>query len=420
MIQTEAPLNCSTEISRSTSRSATRMDVTDLYHAAQSALPGISFEYFMGMTGLAARTIFCSIDCSCADQLLDFGCLTDGLGRLGLRSVQPSEEGPGIARQPYVLRKLRRRKGAKVNREILAVADLAAHLLEPPVPMLCTAKKSMLLTATGVWSYSAVVREIGWRPKLARTTKNALEVRLRAWIDSRATTAPFLRKLAGGRRTRYAVRLKRAAEAFDRELRDGLQAAKTHLLERKSADIATIMADLRIAAEVAGLAAQNLIDAACIGAHTSEALRMALLEGPETALTGAALQEVVYLARSGARPFRQLAARRLSGSRAGQGYSTLCQLLYDRDYAVAITAAGSILDQDPEGSPKALAAAAANLAGQNSEAAAAILLMLAENPDRHSLVRDVLEQFESLIPSNPLLSQMGHQLREPRGAIRPR
>ena len=70
----------------------------------------------------------------------------------------------------------------------------------------------------------------------------------------------------------------------------------------------------------------------------------ALAEPASQQLSGPALQEVIYLARSGSVPFRRLAAMRSAGTNFPQSIATLGQLLFDPIPAIARTALFALVE----------------------------------------------------------------------------
>src|SRR5262249_26472458 len=76
----------------------------------------------------------------------------------------------------------------------------------------------------------------------------------------------------------------------------------------------------------------------CFASKLGEDICEALyLHGPER-LSGTQVRELIYLARSGNTPFRQLAAESLAKTDQPQAVSSLRQLMYDMDRNVALAA----------------------------------------------------------------------------------
>jgi len=178
-----------------------------------------------------------------------------------------------------------------------------------------------------------------WKDSGGEPAKSLRE-RIRFWKEVRLAGAAFLREVAGKQSTRFANLLRRAAERYESEAsvwEEGLA------LNDNNRPVGTILEIVHKAGKLAEEAALMIGEAALMGLKLPIALGAALLEAPAEPLPGATLNEIVYLARAGARPLRELAARRLGGTANPAGRSALIQLLYDSDGRTAETALYGLL-----------------------------------------------------------------------------
>lgn len=155
------------------------------------------------------------------------------------------------------------------------------------------------------------------------------------WLSARRLDLEYLVRRAGRAGTRLGRRLRRAADAIEMEVRDGLDPARQACLvgSREAARRA-----LARAGALQAEAAHHLVDGLCIALRSDPRLHAALLEPDGYPLEGMGLREVVYLARAGAPAYRALAASRLAGSGDSQAIATLRQLLHDADGRVVAAA----------------------------------------------------------------------------------
>lgn len=156
-----------------------------------------------------------------------------------------------------------------------------------------------------------------------------------------------------------------------------------------------------------GEAVEYIAEAALIGLRLSPDLRETLLQSPEAPLRGTSLQEVIYLARAGARPLRQLAARRLAGCAEPASIATLTQHLYDRDGPVSETALWALQHLAPPNLGAILACAFRDIPLDRTHADVppiqrALLFVLAAQPDEEACaaLREALGGTE-LLASHP-------------------
>lgn len=308
----------------------------ELYQQARAVIPSLSYPYFMGMTGLAGRLEFVSLFRACPNTTPTMGELSRGLSTLGLE-IQSNI----LAAGPLSLRRIQGRVGLKSAREIGAVAWLAAELRSPPTPHRCSRKNSVGWKLRGKAALSALFEELDAARLSASARQTALDLASH-WRDQLAVAADFCSEIAGTGGTPYARRLMLAA--------DSLYSASTALPEakaamnRKRSPREALRMSLNFASEELEISGGHLIDSACRGGHLSPVLMSALAEPTSVVLNWTALQEVIYLARSGSVPFRRLAAMRLAGSNSGQSIATLGQLLFDPTPAIARTALFSLVE----------------------------------------------------------------------------
>ncbi|HSV72688.1 MAG TPA: hypothetical protein VLH79_02900 [Chthonomonadales bacterium] len=275
------------------------------------------------------------------------GALTVFRGRAVLEGVDL--DGAGYRVEPSVddaeravilaVQRTARPRAGRHERVTHALADWAALGRRPALPGGCPRVALPCESATGLAAYGVWLRGLSLSARGGGESRvDAL--RARAWQRARWAGAAFLRAVAGAGRDPAARRLLRAADLLEREARDVLGPVGDRLAARRRSEARRLLAP-----------GEALFDAALELVAEAVLMRMGapagaeecLLGDPEAILEGSALQEVIYLARAGARPFRQLAARRLAGARAAQASATLRELLFDRDAAVAETALWALL-----------------------------------------------------------------------------
>lgn len=393
--------------------------------------PRLTYPYVMGMMGGVARTVFCSPDCLCAERreveragtaaIESMGYRVRALGdrrlpparfRAGLRKAlergwpvpwfgaereglltgydergdlffgvsvdlagERREEALSLQTlrdmEVYTVRRSARPRERRSRRELSALIEWVTFARRPPVLRECAAVSAPVpvgvgLAAYEVWAEALISRTGGWEASLSRALR---------WLDARRAAAAFLREIAGRQRTAFAHRLRLAAKRIEEEITTTWEPLVGHLslFTRSSAPFsrtarAQAAAWIRRAGELAA-GAIDLIEEAALGAsHLPAPLYAALLEPPDGPLEGVALQETLYLARAGTRPFRQLAARRLSGARSPQAVSTLAQMLYDPEEAIAETALRALEQSGPQGT-RIVERYRAERAGENAGAA---------------------------------------------------
>jgi hypothetical protein len=150
--------------------------------------------------------------------------------------------------------------------------------------------------------------------------------------------------MAGKQRTFFANRLRRAGALFQQEVSECFDPLLTKTAPITPGELITTLHNAHdLAEDAAHILAEGLFPALGL----SPLVVSALMEEPGDSLDGMALQELLYLARAGSRPLKQLAARRLAGARQKNATSTLGQLMYDPDKAVRETAMCSLQEIDP-------------------------------------------------------------------------
>jgi len=272
----------------------------------------------------------------------------------------------------FLVTRSSKRKGLRSRREALALLEWTACALRPPIAGGCVslpppAWNAVGLAAYDLWADLLEQDDGGLKPSTEpgpehsrracpepaegnRTPNTVLHRRALWWLDARRASAAFLRELAGKQRTPWAVRLRRAADLFEEEfsiLDAGFSIAAGQNPRSQIPDPEWSEA-LRRAGALAAQAMEYVAEAAFLGLRLAPTLRAALQEPPDAPLRPTDLQEVIYLARAGIRPLRQLAARRLAGSDHPQAIATLTQLLYDPDGPVSETALWALQHAAPE------------------------------------------------------------------------
>ena len=135
-----------------------------------------------------------------------------------------------------------------------------------------------------------------------------------------------------------------------------------------------------------------------------------LLENPQTEPDWMALPELIYLARAGVPPLRQLSARRLAGSHDSQAYATVAQLLFDSDPAIAETALWSIRSMSPERAPLRLAHVFRALTSENPANPMNMRLLCAATDEPTDAALGLLAEVFSAVDSPRTLRELAAEL----------
>jgi hypothetical protein len=436
--------------------------VSAWWAALRARKPALTYAYVMGMTGGAARTAFCGIGCMARDWLEVEAWQKAGIEGMGwrIRPVSagrrtagalwerlsralergrpvpwflPEREGVLIgcdtgaraflastvtatgeqraeaitpeellAAQVFLLSRSREPKGRRSIRETNALAGWAAYALRPPLRGGCALHPAPAWAGVGLAAYElwadalerAVLPESAGRASASATADRP---RMLWWLDTRRAAAAFCLELAGKQRTPWAVRLRRAAECFAREaamLKD----------ETDSSSFILHPSSFRTAAELAAEGTHYVLEAALLGLRLPPELCRTLLEPPDAPLPGTAQHEMIYLARAGTRPLRQLAARRLAGSHHSQTVATLAQLLYDPDGPTSETALWALERIAPPGRARLFADAfrSAPREGRSGGIPLQRALLFAVADTQDGLARNMLrEALDELDPDDP-------------------
>ncbi len=311
----------------------------ELWQYARSVLPSLSYPYFMGMTGLAGRLEFVSLSCRCPETLPPPNELVLGLAALGLAFVehlQPNTAGP------TTVRRIKGPISRRSAREIGAAAWMAAELLQPPAPHSSGCELAIGWKYVGVQAIERLAKALEARSRWTGKARANVLGLVSDWAARIETAGLFCSELAGASRTPYAIRLNRAANLLATAAEVGVELCKG--LEANRLKLAGAASRIQWMADCTTCSAYILIEAACRGDHLAGQMSVVLSEPATEALGGQDLQEVIYLARSGAPPFRRLAAMRLAGSRSPQSVATLGQLLFDPVPAIARTALFALVE----------------------------------------------------------------------------
>jgi hypothetical protein len=310
----------------------------DLIWASVKVLePTLSYATFMGMTGGAWRTCLCSPACEHLyldeiDRTLDAG-----LERIGLRRELKEGEQP-----PYRLRRSRSPMGLRSRRELTALTEGLAELLRPPFPGICPELVPITYQGCGLAAYTLWADSLSSAPVQNDNSFN--RKRLEQWADAHRAGREFLLELAGKKRTFFANRLRRTGELFQQEVSDCFEPLLSKTAPITQGELVTALHNAQdLAEDAAHILAEGLLPTLGL----SPLVVTALMEEPGDSLDGMGLQELLYLARAGSRPLKQLAARRLAGARQRNATSTLGQLIYNPDSAVRETAMWSLRKIDP-------------------------------------------------------------------------
>ncbi len=249
----------------------------------------------------------------------------------------------------YLVTRSPERRGTRSQRELRGLAEWAAAALRPSSRGGCVKGGPLARHAGGLAAYNL------WDEQMRQHGNQATFVtRISTWIQVRRTGAAFLTRLAGKKRSRYANLLRRAAELYEQEAAAHWEPARARIQSAGSMVSNETRNTVETARYIAEEAALLVAEAVYTGLKLPPVVVGALLEDPHELLAGVALNEVIYLARAGARPLRELAARRLAGSDNSSAVSALIQNLYDSDGRTAETALWALLQQPRPGSFRTL------------------------------------------------------------------
>lgn len=218
-------------------------------------------------------------------------------------------------------------RGLRGQRNMRALLEWLAASFRPPSRGGCVTGGPFQPHAEGLAAYEI------WRDAVQRQGPEQILARAAAWREARNSGTAFLRGLAGAGGSRFSNRLRRAAE-WQEEERDLCWSRPSGAVDSATLEDAAGMA--REAAHLIGEAVLLRVGLPPIVAST-------LLEPWSEPLDGVALSEMLYLSRTGIRPLRELAARRLGGADQPAASAALLQLLYDGDGRTASTALWSLL-----------------------------------------------------------------------------
>lgn len=297
-------------------------DPAQVWEWLRAVDPRITYCRFLGMGALSAGMPICAD--ARAPRLRPAGAraLETPLLRLGYRIDSAGR-----------IRRSRSPLGPRSNRELMALADWAAILHRPPSHDGC---------ATGLAAYDLLLNYLATRRSLPGRSASAVRALAVDWRSLRLNGAAFLQELAGKSRAPFANRLRAAAHLMEDEAVVWGSFSGVARLKPPQA-----VACVTRARDGARRAAGLLADALVIGLHLPRSVALPLFQEPGSPLEGVALEEMVYVARAGALPLRQLAARRLAGAESPRALAALQQLLYDADADIAEVALWSLMRSAP-------------------------------------------------------------------------
>ena len=238
--------------------------------------------------------------------------------------------------------------GLRANRRIIAkgadrwhaLFNSAAVAMRPPAIGLCARKRIPTVRGCGAGAVSALSSSISQfrsTPYLRRT--------LARWRMGFSASESILIRAARSSRRRPENLLRQAAALCSRA-KSELDEINVDLREFEIANSRDSIAgqELREGSTRISACANDVsllvVEAALAALGAGESLRGALIE--EGSSGGRALDELLYLSRSGGPRFRQLAARRLGDVPDRRAVTALGQLLYERDSAISDSALNSV------------------------------------------------------------------------------
>lgn len=285
-------------------------------------------------------------------------------------------------------------QGTSRQRTHRAILQWVAEAHRPPIPGGCLRLPLPAWRASGSAAYElwAIALTRGAWP--GAITEKASAARAHLWRNLRALGAQWVRDRAGASRDSYTLRLRRAAEAIDAELE-----TLDHLVtlwgsgnvSRKGNRVAAGL--LHAARAHYDEAAAHLAEAVWIDQGKPQALRPLLMEPAEEPPSPKDIPDLIYLARAGRHPYRELAAARLVHCDQPQAHTTLRQLLYDADRRTFEVALHAMLGGDHSSAPATLAAVARVAVEEGHRLAPGALpaVLCALAGDRDDLLYELLE-----------------------------
>lgn len=335
----------------------------NLIAAATRLRPELDIVEATMLSGAAWRIGFCSVGCGCIVRRAAEESREEDIARVGLRRKRGS---------PEVLQKSAALGGRRRYRDLQTLLEFSVWSLRAAVMDWCEMRRTPVLSGFGTSLYDL------WMEALPAGA-NGFAQTAEACAALRRIAAHWLIGRAGQQRTPYAVRLRRAGNGFQDEadILDRLVRAPEN---RQLVQLAREKAEAAIFA---------LTEAALMEAGIPQVVRSVLLEEVAEALTGTALQEILYLARAASRPLKVLAARRLAGGRGPQVAATLGQLLWEPYPPLADTALWALERSHPEAASRIALGTARGMTEEDLTRLRPPLLL--------SATRDRSSEFEGLI-----------------------
>jgi hypothetical protein len=325
-----------------------------------------------GLAGVIGALGYCALDCRCHERRIGIERAMTGLPSIGLRPERvPGPDGARVQGRRRLLFvpddgtpltvasvtldgqpvasgsvwSVRRTGPLDASRPATArsLLCLVADLLSPPVSGDCD-RHGRRSVALGLAAFDLWLGDLARAQRMSASRRTHATARATAWGQLLAHAGVFLRIVAGGRRTRWARCVRRAAEAADTTSGCLAEAADLPTRSPVAYGYGRVLRARAAAAEMAQLAADAAFDLAGVDA----VLAQELAADAGTGLTHPALLgDLVYLARAGYRPLRVLALRRLADSAEPQARATLREMSHDRDPALAGVAAWALAAQQP-------------------------------------------------------------------------
>lgn len=236
----------------------------------------------------------------------------------------------------YVLKRVREPRGLRSHRTLRSLLEWVAGSFRAPTNGGCITGGPLESHAEGLAAYDK------WSGITADETPDRFRERAAVWREARTSGAAYLRGIAGTSRSRFSNLVRRASDLYDAEsdlfCEPAACASTTSRLSRRQMRD-TVTGAVHLAEDAAHL----LAEAALLRAGLSITAMIAIIESPSESLDGIALNEMLYYARAGTRPVRELAARRLAGAESPAAVSALTQLLCNDDGRVAASALWALL-----------------------------------------------------------------------------
>jgi hypothetical protein len=304
-----------------------------------------------------------------------------------------------ISSDIYAIRRSRDPRGFSSQRNLRSLLAWLAASLRPPSRGGCAVGGPRQIHAEGLAAYDI------WAANAKVEDTDSGASRAGIWHDIKRSGAIHLESLAGSRRTRFANRLRQAATQCDGEAAlcwSGATAATPAVVENGA----------QMAMEAAYLIGEAALPVAGLPSSTVTAL----LGHTDEPLHGVALNELLYLARAGTRPLRELAAKRLADAEGLAATSTLIELLYDEDGRVASTALWSLVrNQTPRLSGALIGAARNGVRFRSGLDYSFSLRLLLESALLKTHAADRMEDLRTSLrtddPENPLVGDIDVALR---------